>query len=303
MRMALTANRPGGARRKQAEAMSSLALASVWANVANPPHNSVLVGWRAQHLMQNWPGQPLLKWDARAIMIAFSFCVSTNPIGIRWQGADWQVKKQQTENISATPFHPFLRLNTLKNVTRPPNSMQASDESLVEAAQKGDLQAFLALYDRYLPVVYNRVRYTVPVQDVEDVTQEVFFALMKSLNNFQGKSRFSTWVRSLVNHRVADYYRSRRPPEEALDPDLRSQPTSHTLHSDGREHGSDDLILIRSALYRLPEKYREVLLLRFADGLQFSEVAEQMGLSLDAAKSLFRRAIVALRKEWEELNA
>ncbi len=174
--------------------------------------------------------------------------------------------------------------------------MQISDEALVQAAQKGDLQAFLTLYDRYLPVVYNRVRYTIPQQDVEDVTQEVFFALMKSLNKFQGKSRFSTWVRALVNHRVADYYRTRRPVEEQLDPELRA---------DGREHGhgSDERILMRNALNRLPERYREVLLLRFADGLQFGEVAEQMGLTLDAAKSLFRRAIVALRKEWEELNA
>lgn len=194
----------------------------------------------------------------------------------------------------ATPFDLFLRLNTLRDVIHPTTSMQISDEALVQAAQKGDLQAFLTLYDRYLPIVYNRVRYTIPQQDVEDVTQEVFFALMKSLNKFQGKSRFSTWVRSVVNHRVADYYRTRRPAEEQLDPELRS---------DGREHSSDERILMRNALNRLPERYREVLLLRFADGLQFGEVAEQMGLTLDAAKSLFRRAIVALRKEWEELNA
>ncbi len=261
--------------------MTKLILSLVWASFAAPPRSVQRAGWRLSAQSQNWCRQSLCKSGLRAIMF-----LSCSPSCIEIQHA--------RGNHFATPFDPFLRLNTLRDVIHSTTSMQISDEALVRAAQKGDLQAFLTLYDRYLPIVYNRVRYTIPQQDVEDVTQEVFFALMKSLNKFQGKSRFSTWVRSVVNHRVADYYRTRRPAEEQLDPELRS---------DGREHSSDERILMRNALNRLPERYREVLLLRFADGLQFGEVAEQMGLTLDAAKSLFRRAIVALRKEWEELNA
>lgn len=193
----------------------------------------------------------------------------------------------------STLFRPFPRLNKVINAPNLMTTSSHSDEELVEHAKGGDLQSFLVLYERYLPVVFNRVRYTVPTQDVEDVTQEIFFAMMKSLNSFQGRSRFSTWVRTLVNRRVVDYYRKRGPTESELDVDC----------DDGDCQNQDDLMMIRHALHNLSEKHREILLLRFADGLQFSEIAEQMSLSLEATKSLFRRAITALRDEWDRMNA
>ena len=61
--------------------------------------------------------------------------------------------------------------------------------------------------------------------------------------------------------------------------------------------GLDDLILIRQALKELPEHYQEVILLRFAEGLKFNEIAQIQGQSLEATKSLYRRAIAALNKK------
>ena len=49
----------------------------------------------------------------------------------------------------------------------------------------------------------------------------------------------------------------------------------------------------------MPEKYREVILLRFSDGMQFDEIAKNMGSNLESTKSLFRRAVAALRKNLE----
>jgi RNA polymerase sigma-70 factor (ECF subfamily) len=86
-------------------------------------------------------------------------------------------------------------------------SIKPSDEELVRSAQQGRQEAFNLLFERHLPLVYNRVRYTVPEQDAEDVTQEVFIAAMRSLGNFRGESQFSTWLRTLTNRQVADYYR------------------------------------------------------------------------------------------------
>ena len=65
----------------------------------------------------------------------------------------------------------------------------------------------------------------------------------------------------------------------------------------------DDCIVVRQALRKLPEKYTDILLLRFAEGLRFQEIAEMQGQSLDATKSLFRRAVAALQKQMEEANA
>jgi RNA polymerase sigma-70 factor (ECF subfamily) len=179
-----------------------------------------------------------------------------------------------------------------------------SDEDLVLQAQQGSLEAFTQLYERYLPMVYVRVRYRVPETDVEDVTQEIFMTVMRSLRSFKGNARFSTWLRTLISRRIADYYRGRDPAETELGVDISEVDEALLGISEEPQRASlDDMIGLRRALGELPEMYREVLFLRFVDGLQFNEIARERGQSIEAAKSLFRRAIAALRKQVEQPNA
>ena len=181
----------------------------------------------------------------------------------------------------------------------------SSDEELVHNAQQGSLEAFTTLYERYLPMVYKRVRYVIPEQDVEDVTQEVFIAVIKSLRGFRCESAFPTWLRTLVNRQVADYYRRRRPPEVELEIEGRGEALENypSLGAVDCNAAMDDSIVLRQALRALPDNYREILLLRFADGLRFAEIACVQGQSLEATKSLFRRAVAALQKHVEPANA
>jgi RNA polymerase sigma-70 factor (ECF subfamily) len=176
-------------------------------------------------------------------------------------------------------------------------TLTTTDEELVRAAQAGSLEAFDALYERYLPVVYRRVRVVIPADDVEDVTQEVFIAAMRSLKGFRGQARFSTWLRTLVNHKVADFYRARKHSEPSLTMLENDEPDRLSMLSapDDTAH-LDDCIVLQRALCELPEHYREVILLRFAEGLQFDEIAALQGVSLEATKSLFRRSIAALQE-------
>lgn len=179
------------------------------------------------------------------------------------------------------------------------------DEELVQYAQQGRLDAFTAIYERYLPVVYNRVRFTVPMSDVEDVTQEIFIAVMRSLKTFRGEARFSTWLRTIVNRQIAEFYRRRQPHEVELKTEYTLTHLSNSSQSliNTSSFPTDDLMVVRQALNRLPDKYKEILLLRFADGMQFNEIANLSQESLEATKSLFRRAVAALRKNMEESNA
>jgi RNA polymerase sigma-70 factor (ECF subfamily) len=62
----------------------------------------------------------------------------------------------------------------------------------------------------------------------------------------------------------------------------------------------EERMSIQSALQKLPENYREIILLRFAEDLQFNEIAELTDQNLEATKSLFRRAIAALREHLDE---
>jgi RNA polymerase sigma-70 factor, ECF subfamily len=167
----------------------------------------------------------------------------------------------------------------------------SSDEHLVQQAQSGDREAFLMLYNRYLKTVYNRVKSRIPLRDAEDVTQEVFIAVIRSLDRFEQRSLFSTWLYTIVNRQIADYYRRmyRSGENNALDMDGQDD-----FELAAETQGLDDLVLIQQALHKVPENYQEIILMRFADGLSFAEIAERRGQSLEAAKSLFRRAIQAI---------
>jgi RNA polymerase sigma-70 factor, ECF subfamily len=203
-----------------------------------------------------------------------------------------------------TPFVTEGRLSDRDDLNSAEDSDAASDAILVQAAKDGSLDAFNILYERYLPMVYNRVRFTVPEADVEDVTQEIFIGVIRSLKSFKGDARFSTWLRTLVNRRVADYYRSRNPSETELETDISEADAVLTgLHVSANTSAIDDQIMLRRAMSELPEAYKDILLLRFVEGLQFNEIAVERRQSLEATKSLFRRAVAALRKQVEHPNA
>lgn len=180
----------------------------------------------------------------------------------------------------------------MENTSKP--SLQTfSDEALVQQFKDGDKKAFDMLYHRHLPNVYKRVRYVVPESEIEDVTQEIFIAMLKSLSSFRGDSQFRTWLRTLTNYKVAEFYRKRARKQEPL--------LAPLSEASGRTDGStsksmEERIFIQHALQKLPKNYREIILLRFAEDMQFNEIAGLMNQNLEATKSLFRRAISALRK-------
>lgn len=169
---------------------------------------------------------------------------------------------------------------------------------LVRRAQMGNEDAFANLYDHFYPIIHRRVWHMVPPTDAEDVTQEVFIAMVKSLKSFRGDSKFTTWLNALTNYQVANYYRKREHQVHKLteDTDLTSEQTGLADHEQDMRH-QEDIIGLRRGLAALPEHYRDILLLRFVDGLQFDEIAVELDKTLDATKSLFRRALQALQDE------
>ena len=172
------------------------------------------------------------------------------------------------------------------------NYQTRSDKRLIDLIQRGDKEAFNTLYNRHFPAVYKRVRYTIPYNDVDDVTQEIFIAVMHSLSKFEGRAKFSTWLRTIINRQVADYYRKRqRKVEEVALSDFELPSKKEGVGS--RQH--DERITMRRALKKLPTDYQEIILLRFAEGLRFKEIANVLDKHPEAVKSLFRRAILALK--------
>ncbi len=167
-----------------------------------------------------------------------------------------------------------------------------SDEALAKMTQDGNRAAFETLCDRHLPNVYNRLRALLPAEAVEDVTQEVFMAALRGIQDYRGNSLFRTWLAAIIRHKVADFYRQRsRQPEVVPLPD----------DGDGDDPIAPDnweeRALVQAALRRLPAHYQEVLLLRFAEGKPFDQMAGVLGISLEATKSRYRRAVAAIAQE------
>jgi RNA polymerase sigma-70 factor (ECF subfamily) len=169
---------------------------------------------------------------------------------------------------------------------------EQDDEKLVSLAKIGDQYAFSMLYDNHFKKVYNRVSYLIPTEDVEDVTQEIFIAMMKSLNSFRGDSKFSTWLRVITNRQIANYYRKNK--QILQESDIEQQSNEMKSKKILTERSLNHIYLTKG-LRELPEHYQEIILLRFADGLKFKQVADHLNKTLDATKSLYRRAIEALR--------
>jgi RNA polymerase sigma-70 factor (ECF subfamily) len=177
-----------------------------------------------------------------------------------------------------------------------------SDEELVRLAYKGEQEAFDLLYKRHLPNVMGRVRLKIPENDVEDVTQEIFIAVLRSLDRFKGQSKFSTWVWTITNHKIVDYYRHHK--HNLIEQDEYEE----AVTQDSSEYATDvnnpqsDLDAVRQALCALPQSYQDILLMRFVDEMPFNEIAEHNKQSLEATRSLFRRSVAALGKKLEGSN-
>ncbi|MBL7162393.1 MAG: RNA polymerase sigma factor [Anaerolineales bacterium] len=172
------------------------------------------------------------------------------------------------------------------------------EKKLIEAAQQGNQAAFGELYDHYLTKVYRRVCALVPETDVEDVTQEIFISVARSIGGFRGRSSFSTWIYRITKRRVADYYRKRERQVEQVELEKASQtPSENSLGN------TADALLLQQALRALPESHRDIILLRLADGLPFQEVADRLGIKLGAAKLRFYRAIEACKGKIAEFDA
>jgi RNA polymerase sigma-70 factor, ECF subfamily len=172
------------------------------------------------------------------------------------------------------------------------------ERKLVETAQQGDQAAFGELYDHYLTKVYRRVYSLVPETDAEDVTQEIFISVARSLGSFRGGSSFSTWLYRIVKRRVADYYRKRERQVEQVDLEKADNTPDENILGN-----TADVLLLQQALRALPESHREIIMLRLAEGLPFQEVADRLNIKLGAAKLRFYRSIEACKSKIAEFEA
>jgi RNA polymerase sigma-70 factor (ECF subfamily) len=182
--------------------------------------------------------------------------------------------------------------------------MERTDQDLLDAARTGDRPALEALLERHQRRVYRfGLKMCRDPEDAKDVLQETLLAVARGVKDFRGASSVSTWLYTIArSFCIKKRRRSKFAPEqeESLDS---FEPGSEARQVADPSRAPDESLAgkqveaaLEGAIARLEPMYRDVLVLRDVEGLTAPEVAEVMGLSVEAVKSRLHRARVAVRE-------
>jgi RNA polymerase sigma-70 factor (ECF subfamily) len=166
---------------------------------------------------------------------------------------------------------------------------------LVARAQAGDGEAFGALYDRYLDLVYRYVYYRVGGKALaEDLVSETFLRALRRIGTFEWQGRdFAAWLVTIARNIIADHYKSGRFRLEVSTADMldadRATDGPETEVLDGITNAS-----LLDAVKKLNSEQQECVVLRFLQGMSVLETAQAMEKTEGAIKALQYRAVRTL---------
>lgn len=171
-----------------------------------------------------------------------------------------------------------------------------SDYELTQAIANGGIASIGDLYERHRPQVYALcLQMTKNISEAEDLTQEVFVHLLRTIGSFRGDSQFSTWLyRVTINHVLMHFRRSSRRRERFPCLSEEQITTSKANVSFGLQ--VLDRIAIDDALAKLPSGSRSVFLKFDMEGYKHEEIAGILGCSVGNSKSQLHKARRKLRK-------
>jgi RNA polymerase sigma-70 factor (ECF subfamily) len=158
------------------------------------------------------------------------------------------------------------------------------EAQLVAAAQAGDRAAYGRLYDRFAPMVYGLLLARVPRSDVDDLVQDVFLQAMRRLSSLRSAEAFAGWLATIARNRARDHWRRGEDTVE-LPADVAGAP-----------HPEADALAVLAAIRRLPEAYRETLVLRLVEGMTGPEIADRTGLTPGSVRVNLHRGMQLLRE-------
>ena len=176
------------------------------------------------------------------------------------------------------------------------------ERKLVRALLHGEVRALETFYRHYALRLGSFIRQrVVSAQDAEEILQDSLLSALDSFVLFSGKSSLFTWLCGIARHEISDYYRkrtiksvvfSRLPFVEGF--------VSRALEPDAKLMRKEYEKRVRRALELILPHYREMLELKYMDGLTVAEIARRLGMSFKACESALVRARRAFSLAYEE---
>jgi len=185
----------------------------------------------------------------------------------------------------------------------------STEKSVLERAKNGDPSAFAEIVNSYEKKIYNLgLKFLHNREDSEDILQETFMAVFKSIKNFRGKSSLSTWIYKIAMNNILMKIRKKGNREFV---DMDSYPVDFEKDYTAVSHHIPDQPLegmikkelkqkIDNYIDSMPENYKSVFILRDIEEFSRKEVSSILGISVPAVKSNLHRARIYLRDKLGE---
>ena len=180
-----------------------------------------------------------------------------------------------------------------------------SDKEFIEKLKQGKQAAFSQLLDEYEQKVFGTCISFVPnKEDAEDIAQEVFLEVFKSISKFKGNSKISTWIYKIATNKCLEFIRKKNTKKRfafmqtIMGTEIPLDKTSYFTefnHPGILLENKEKSATIFKAINTLPETQRVIFTLAKIDGKSYQEIVEITGKSLSSVESIMFRAKKALK--------
>ena len=177
-----------------------------------------------------------------------------------------------------------------------------SIETLIQRCLRGDQAAWARIVRQYWRKVFNvAYKFVGRQEEAEDLTQDIFLKVFKSLATFDRRANFQTWLISVSRNLCIDHYRSVRKERESLDRGVDTDDAGAAGHPEPGPIAAleqrDRVALLRQALAALPPTLRTAVVMRDLQELSYQEIADKLHLPEGTVKSRINRGRTELARQ------
>jgi RNA polymerase sigma-70 factor (ECF subfamily) len=179
-------------------------------------------------------------------------------------------------------------------------------ETLIQRCLQGDQTAWDVIVRQHWRRVFNvAYKFVGRHEEAEDLTQDIFLKIFRSLDTFDRRANFQTWLISVSRNLCIDHYRSVRREREAIDRSVHPEDLAPSTSGEGpiaALEQRDRVALLRRALAGLPDTLRTAVLMRDIQELSYQEIADRLGLPEGTVKSRINRGRTELARQIRRLG-
>lgn len=181
--------------------------------------------------------------------------------------------------------------------------MENDDENLILLCQKGKIRAFETLVNRYKKNAYFIALGLVGnSDDAFDLSQEAFVRVYKSINKYNGRSKFFPWFYTILTNLCKNHLKKQNVRKKYLSSEIAREKLTQTQESEGESEKESLKQKLLDEIDKLPYKFKEVIVLKHFRGFSYKEISETLGIPVGSVMSRLYYARKKLKENLKHLK-